>query len=376
MDFSFNEEQLSLGETVARVLADFPTLTGPEPERGQDREAWQALAEIGMFALLVPEEQGGVGLTLVDCAPAVEALGSGLAPPIVSETLAATELLKRLGTLAQKADLLPRIAAGELRLSIALSERGADHPIDQPRCTVENGRLNGSKITVAGAADAGLLVVLATRGGKAVLTLVEAGAAGVTIREHETIDPSAALAEVRFDNVELSEEDFFGQQAGEGAADILIDIGATIQAGLAIGLARQMKQASVAYACDREQFGRPIGAFQAIKHRCADMQVALEAGRATAYYAFWSCASNQRDRSRSASAAKAYCGEIARDACNDAIQIHGGMGFTWELGLHRYLRRAKIIEHAYGGRGWHYARTLRETLAMRTEVAGARRNAA
>lgn len=365
MDFAFNEEQRSLGETVAKVLADFPALTGPDPERSQDDAAWAALAELGLFSLLVSEDDGGVGLTMIDVALAVEALGSGLAPTLVASTLIGTELLNRFGTAMQKTKLLPQIAEGELRIAIAAAEAGAGDAPDAIGCTVSEDRLSGTKIAVAGASAADLLVVLARDEGGPVLILVDPAATGVTIREHEAIDPSADLCEVRFAEVLVEGASRLGQGAVDDTVTTLIDLAATFHAGMAMGIAERMQDLAVEYAKTRQQFGQAIGAFQSIKHRCADMAVAVEAGRATAYYAFWSSTGDEPDRSRSASAAKAYCTEIARDVCNDAIQIHGGMGFTWELGLHRYLRRAKVIEHAFGGRAWHYGRVASETLAMR-----------
>ena len=375
MDFAFNEAQHNLGETVGNVLADFPALTGPNLDRAADVEAWDALAELGLFSLLVPEADGGVGLSLVDCALAIEALGAGLAPPVVASTLLVTEVIARFGTSEQRVRWLGPLAAGNVRTAFAVTEAGLEDPT---RCTtaVRAGALNGQKIAVAGAADADLFLVTAHEGDKPVLALVERSAEGVHIRHHESLDPSAGLGAIRFENVKIDAAAILGTDSGQSALETLLDLAATVHAGLSIGIAGRMHDIAVDYAKTRAQFGQVIGAFQSIKHRCADTAVAVEAGRATAYYAFWSCSEGMDDRSRSASSAKAYCGEIARDACNDAIQIHGGMGFTWELGLHRYLRRAKILEHAIGTPSWHYARVLASALALRGESASARRAAA
>jgi alkylation response protein AidB-like acyl-CoA dehydrogenase len=143
-----------------------------------------------------------------------------------------------------------------------------------------------------------------------------------------------------------------------------------------MGIAARMLDASVDYAKTRVQFGQPIGAFQAIKHCCADMAVAVEAGRSAAYYSFWTAAEDAVDRARAASMAKSYCGGVARQVCNDAIQVHGGMGFTWELGLHRFLRRAKVLEHAFGDIAYHNERLLAETLAVKRGEHVGRRDAA
>ena len=375
MDFAFNEEQLNLAETVGNVLADFPALAGPDLDRAADIDAWEALAGLGLFSLLVPEEDGGVGLSLVDCALAVEALGAGLAPPVVASTLVVTEAIARFGTSEQRARWLGPLAAGEVRAALAVTESGSADP---GRCmtNMRSGALSGTKIAVAGGAYADLFLVTAHDRGRPLLVLVERSAAGVEVRDHESLDPSAGLASVNFTAVALETASLLAADQGKAATDTLLDLASTVHAGLSIGIAGRMHDVAVEYAKTREQFGQVIGAFQSIKHRCADTAVAIEAGRATAYYAFWSCSETMDDRTRSASSAKAYCAEIARDACNDAIQIHGGMGFTWELGLHRYLRRAKLIEHAIGTPSWHYDRVLGAALAMRGAAESVSRAAA
>jgi acyl-CoA dehydrogenase len=375
MNFLFNEEQTSLGETLGQVLAEFAALTGPDPARDSDADVWAALADLGLFSLLVPEENDGVGLTFVDIAPSVEALGAGLAPPLVAATLVATEAIKRLGSAEQAEKLFPGIAVGETAIAIASAELGRGNDPEFADCRLIDGKLSGKKIAVAGADTAQLLLVVARTEVAPVLLLVPTDAAGVAVSAHADIDPSAGLCRVVFEDVAIAAEHMLGEPSIR-ALDTLIDLGATAQAGMAMGIAGVMLKRSVAYAAEREQFGKAIGSFQAIKHRCADLAVAVEAGNATAHYAFWACSENPEDRSSAASAAKAYCGEIACNACNDAIQIHGGMGFTWEMGLHRYLRRAQVIEHAVGSRAWHYERVVAETLAARASETVQRRDAA
>ncbi|MDR7154045.1 acyl-CoA dehydrogenase [Sphingobium xenophagum] len=363
MNFGFNEEQKSLGETVAALLADFPALTGPDPAEARDSAVWQALADLGLFALLVPEGHGGVGLALVDVALAIEALGAGLAPPIAASTLIATDIIVREGTAVQQASLLPRIATGELRIALAVLENGQSYDPDAVQTVMGGNGVTGSKILVPDADIADLLMVLARVDGGVGLVLVARDARGVSIRHHADIDPSSGLCEVTLDGAALMEGALVGHAGSGDVVPRLMDAAAIVYAGMAMGMAARMLDASVNYAKTRVQFGQPIGAFQSIKHRCADMAVAVEAGRSAAYYAFWTAAENDPDRSRAASMAKAYCGEVARDVCNETVQIHGGMGFTWELGLHRFLRRAKVLEHGFGNHVWHYERIMAETLA-------------
>lgn len=363
MNFAFDEDQKSLGDTVASLLADHPGLTGAELVRPHNDEVWVALAEVGLFSLLVPERHGGVGLTLVDVALAVEAMGAGLAPPSVVSTLAATDLLVRHGSETQQRALLPPIATGQRKIAIATLERDGGYSPTDVRARADGSTLTGRKVLVADAADADLFLVSVQQQGKPAIVLVERTASGVTIRPHEDIDPSAGLCALTFENVQLPEEAIVGASAPERAVARLWDIGATMNAGLLVGIAGRMLDTAVEYARTRVQFGQPIGAFQAIKHRCADMAMAVEAGRSVAYYGFWAVSEDASDRTRAASMAKAYCGDVARHVCNETIQVHGGMGFTWELGLHRFLRRAKVLEHSFGDTRFHNERVLAETLS-------------
>ncbi|MBY0582337.1 MAG: acyl-CoA dehydrogenase family protein [Sphingomonas sp.] len=363
MNFGFDEDQKSLADTVAQQLADFPRLTAPELMPLEDDSVWRALADLGLFALLVPERNEGIGLSLVDLALAVEALGAGLAPPSVVSTLIATDAIARHGSDLQQRALLPKIAVGQLKVAIALLESDAGYGADAVRTAFTAGTLRGEKILVADAAAADLLLVVARGEDGPVIIMVDPGAPGVTLRPHDDLDPSSGHCAVMFDRVKLGDDAVLGQAAPARAVDRLLDVAATLHAGLAMGIAGLMLDKAVEYAKTRVQFGQAIGAFQAIKHRCADMAVAVEAGRSAAYYAFWTAAEETPDRARASSMAKAYCGDVARHVCNETIQVHGGMGFTWELGLHRFLRRSKVIEHAYGDAAWHNERILSATLA-------------
>ena len=363
MNFGFDEDQKSLGDTIAKLLTDYPALTGPDLVQPHNDEVWRGIAELGLFALLVPDRFDGVGLDLVDVALAVESLGAGLAPLSVVSTLAATDLLVRHGSEGQQRAFLPGIAAGTIKIATAVleSDQGYD-PLDVGT-TLSNGTINGTKILVGDAADAQAYLVVVRDKGKPTVVLIDRDIAGVTVRAHDDIDASAGLCAITFSNVSVTDDRIIGIAAPERAVGRLFDCSAAIHAGLLIGIAGRMLAASVDYAKTRVQFGQPIGAFQAIKHRCADMAVAVEAGRSVAYYAFWAVSEDAPDRPRAVSMAKAYCGDVARDVCNESIQVHGGMGFTWELGLHRFLRRAKVLGHAFGDARFHNERVLVETLA-------------
>ena len=213
MDFSFNADQISLGETVGKVLGDHPGLLAPEPlPAGQDA-AWDALAELGLFALLVPEQFGGAGLSLVDLAPAVEALGAGLAPPAAVAALVATDLLVRNGSHGQQAAWLPRIASGEAKCALALLEAGQGYDPEDVGCSIANGALNGDKILVEGADKADLLVVLAQAAAGPTLLLLDPKAPGITLRRHDDVDPASSFCAVSFDAVRIADDAVLGSAA-------------------------------------------------------------------------------------------------------------------------------------------------------------------
>jgi alkylation response protein AidB-like acyl-CoA dehydrogenase len=364
VNFGFDEEQKSLGDTVAQMLADQPALTSSDLTATHGRAAWDGLSELGLFALLVPERFGGVGLSLVDLALAVEELGAGLAPLLAISTLAVSDMLLRHGSDVQQSDMLPRIASGELKIAIAMLESDRGYDPASFGTQIENGRLRGTKILVANVADADVIVVVAKADGQPVLVMVDRTAPGVSLSAHEDLDPTSGFCKLLLDDVTVGQGAIIGTSGSARAVGRLLDVSATLHAGLLMGIAARMLRTAVDYAGTRVQFGQPIGAFQAIKHRCADMAVSVEAGRSAAYYAFWAVAEDAPDRARAASMAKSYCGEVARIVCNETIQVHGGMGFTWELGLHRFLRRAKVIEHAYGDQAWHNERIIAQTLAV------------
>lgn len=362
MNFAFDEEQKSLADTVARLLADHEALRAPDLSADAAGPAWDALAELGLFAMMVPEEQGGAGLNAVDLALSVEAIGGALGPLAALDALLVTDVLVHHGTPAQQAEYLPRIATGELRVAVALAEQGCDDAPEGVGAAVSANRLQGTKVLVREAAQAQLFAVVAQSGSGPAVYLVPADAAGVSVRLHEDIDPTCAHGEVRFDGVDLSGDALVGPANPARAAARLFDGGAALSSCLLLGIAARMLATAVDYARTRVQFGQAIGSFQAIKHRCADMAVAVESARSATYYGVWAFAEDAADRARAVSMAKAYAGDVARHVCNETIQVHGGMGFTWELGLHRYLRRAKVLEHAFGGAIWHNERILAETL--------------
>jgi alkylation response protein AidB-like acyl-CoA dehydrogenase len=334
-----------------------------------DRVLWAGLTDIGVFSMLVPEQHGGLGLTFVDLALVVEEFGRALVPASVLETIAATDVLVRYGSAEQAARLLPLIGEGRLEVAAAVAEADAGFDpaemVSIAKPVTGGWSLHGRKVLTARAAHADVLLALVRFGDRETpgLVLLEKDRAGVQLREQSTLDLLNSYHEVTFDNVKLTRDDVVGGEPLPAAAMRLLDVGAMLAAAQLLGIAAKVLDNSVAFANQRVQFGKPIGSFQAIKHRCADMAVMVDASRSAAYYAAWSVAEDADNCAKAVSLAKSFCGDSAKSICNEGIQVHGGIGFTWELGLHFYLRRARMLEQTYGDASFHRERVLAATLS-------------
>lgn len=372
MDFDFNQDQYMFQESTRGFLEQNYSLDKVRAMLdgdGFDKTLWDRLAETGALSMLVPEEFGGLGLSFVDLALVLEEYGRALVPNPVAETLAVTDAIVRFGTPEQKAGLLPKIAEGGLKLVAALLETEAGFDPADIRTTVvpsaDGWTLSGRKIMVpqAQAADHIAVAVRFAETGALGIVLIEPGRAGVSLRQQQTLDLASRFHELVMSDVAITKGDILGGTASDAAVSRLADAGATIAAVLMTGIASKVLDDAVAYAMQRTQFGKPIGSFQAIKHRCADMVVAIDASRSAAYYATWALSEDSADRAKAVSMAKAFCGDTSRFVCNEGVQLHGGIGFTWELGLHFYLRRAKVLEYSYGDVVYHRERVVACTIA-------------
>jgi alkylation response protein AidB-like acyl-CoA dehydrogenase len=372
VDFDFSSQQYEFQETVRNFLDekyDLANVSALLKGDGFDSGVWSKLTELGAFAMLPPEEYGGLGLTYVDLALVLEEFGRALVPAPIAETIVAGDVITRYGTEEQKARILPLVAEGRMRIVPAINEAEAGFDPDDIAATalpVGNAwKLSGRKILVPHAATADLILA-AVRfgvGGPLGLVLLEPDRDGVAIREHSTIDPSSRFHEVTLNNVAIVANDIVGGEPSRDALLRLVDASGAVAAMVMTGIAGKVLDRAVTYATQRTQFDTPIGSFQAIKHKCADMAVAVDASRSAAYYAAWALAEDSPDRAKAVSMAKSFCGDTSRFVCNEGIQIHGGIGFTWELGLHYYLRRAKVLEYSYGDASYHRERALAATLS-------------
>jgi alkylation response protein AidB-like acyl-CoA dehydrogenase len=308
--------------------------------QGHDPGFWQGLGELGVLGLGVAEQHGGMGLGLLELALAAEALGYAGAPgPFLGHALAALTI-DIAGSETQKAKWLPRLAAGEVIGSIALGEPGSRwSPADWQAC-FENGRISGTKTRVLDPGAAGLLVVGLAEGE---LALVARPAAGVQVTELDVTDRTRRLCDIVF-----SEAPAERLTESPGAIDRVIDAGLVLLAADAFGGGRRVLDMSVAYACMREQFGMPIGRFQALKHQLAQIALDIEPLRGLYWYAAHAWDQLPEERSRMAAMAKAHACDRFTAAARAAVEAHGGIGYTWEHDIQIWLKRA-IFDHAWLG---------------------------
>lgn len=367
MNFGFTEEQELLRSEVRKFLDESCNLeqvrkiTEDASGPGYSRELWRSIAELGWLGLTVPEVHGGAGLGWVDLVVVLEETGRSLFPsPLVSTTLAA-HAIRRFGSPRQQASWLPRLADGTAVGTLALLEEdgvpGPDGVRLAGRAAGKSLTLTGEKTLVGDAAAADLIVV-AFRKGKSKdlgLAVVERGTAGLSARDLPGIDLTKRLGRVALDGVKIG-RDAVLPRGNAGAISHLLDAGALAVTAEAVGVAEAALRLTAGYAKQRVQFGRPIGTFQAVKHPLAEMYVDTQSFQSLVYYAAWCLDEGHRDLPLAVSRAKAYASEALPRIGIDAIQLHGGIGYTWEYDAHLYLKRAKWLRPAFGDADWHYER--------------------
>jgi alkylation response protein AidB-like acyl-CoA dehydrogenase len=371
MNFAFSEEQEELRRTVRAFLDQ----KSPESEvrrlmettEGYDPAVWKQMGEqLGLQGLIVPEEFGGSGYSYVELIVVLEEMGRSLlcAPYFSSVALAANALIHS-GDDVAKSDYLPLIASGETIATVAFTEPSGkwdEAGITMPAAKSGDGwTLTGTKMFVLDGHTAGLLIVAARTAAGVSLFAVDGDAPGLSTTPLSTMDMTRKQARVEFDGTPGR---LIGTEGGGWATlSTMLDLAAVALAAEQVGGAQKCLDMAVEYAKVRVQFGRPIGSFQAIKHKCADMLLEVESSKSAAYYAGW-CAAEMNDELPSvASLAKAYCSEAYFHAAAENIQIHGGIGFTWEHPAHLYFKRAKSSELLFGDPTYH-----RELLAQRIGI--------
>jgi alkylation response protein AidB-like acyl-CoA dehydrogenase len=370
MDFNFKEEQLAFADALKRwVSKDYSFETRKKivhSGAGSSDAAWATLAELGMLALPVAEEQGGFNGTAVDMFVVMRELGRGLVVEPYFATVLGAHFLALGGS---HPALLAQVAGGDLKLACALAEKQARHDLSDIATSAvaaaDGYTLNGHKSVVLHGAQAGSLIVSARSSGAqrgtdgVSLFVVPLDAPGVTVRDYRTLDGQRA-AEIGFANVQLARDALIGH---EGRGWELLDAGADYGAGLlcaeALGAMEAIFDATLDYLKTRTQFGAPIGKFQALQHRMADMYIHLEQARSMALLAAVRLASDDPDeRRRTVSAAKFRVGQALRFVGQQAVQLHGGMGVTDELPAAHHFKRLTMIELTLGDSDHHLQRFI------------------
>jgi len=328
---------------------------------GTDEAGWKEMAELGWAGLALPEEWGGQGLGIVDLAVLFEEMGYALAPsPLFSNTVVGLALA-RAGSDAQKERWLRPLAEGTARGTQAMVDAGSTGtPGAYPMRDEPDGDgvvLNGRKQLVADAAGAAFFLVATADGRR---HIVPADAAGVTVTPEVSIDTTRRLSTVTFAGVHVPADQTLPGHGAELGAVFLR--GAVALAAESTGVAQRALDMAVAYAKDREQFGRPIGAYQAVSHRCAQMLLETENSRSAVYGAAWAADADPDALPLAASMAKAYASDAGWRVPDASIQVHGGIGFTWEHDLHFFLKRGRANASMFGDARWHREQVARRVL--------------
>ncbi len=366
MDFAFSEEQEMLRRSsreflakecsskVVRRLMDSPS--------AYDAALWKKIAALGWTALGIPEQYGGVG-TFLDLVVVLEEAGRALLPgPFFATMGLAVPALIEAGTEAQKKEALSAIAEGSARATLAFTERSGRWDAAGVTLTAKPAgggwRLDGIKLFVPDAESADYLVVAARTRGEGedgiTLFLVKGRPKGMSVTPLKTLDMTRRWDEVRFEGVELGADSVMGapDKAWPQLRRAMEWATAALCAEM-MGGAQKVLEDSTDYAKTRQQFGKPIGIYQAVSHKLADMLVLSESGRSATYYAAWTIDADAPDRSLASSMAKAYVSDAYRKVAGDGIQVHGGIGFTWEHDMHLYFKRAKASEVTLGDATYH-----------------------
>jgi alkylation response protein AidB-like acyl-CoA dehydrogenase len=342
MDFALSEEQELLAASLRRFLDEECPVTRVRElvadAPGRDGGTWKQLAELGVAGLLVPEEHGGSGLSLLDAAVAAESLAWGVAPgPFLGSSVMAPIALQAAGSAEQQARWLPQLASGSARFGVAATELVSCR--DGAGVSVREGRLHGLALMVLDAADADLFLVPVDEGRS--LALVDAQSPGLRATMLRTIDRTRGFAELAFEGAEAA--DWIGApgRAAE-ASQRMLAAGRVILAADILGASERAIELAVAYAKERRQFDRVIASFQAVKHLCAEMVAELEPARSLVWYAAHAFDAVPEESRLMALHAKAHLSEIGRFIVRTATEVHGGIGFTDEQNLHYWFKRVGV----------------------------------
>jgi alkylation response protein AidB-like acyl-CoA dehydrogenase len=347
MEFDLDDAQRMLDQSLRAMLADRMPLERLKKVAaeggGLDSGLWQSICELGLPGLLVPEQHGGSGLSVLDAAVAAEALGHAAAPsPFISAAVMAPLAFRASASAGQQAEWLPRIAGGQARLAVAFA--GLAGQTGRAEAQLDGGKLSG---TIEGVADAigATHVLVYLPDGRAALTAIDGK--GVALERIASLDPGRPLARLSFASAPAEVLD--AANDARVAALGVLDAGRVMLAADTLGAAQSMLDKAVAYAKERVQFGRVIGSFQGVKHTCAEMAAALEPCRAMVWHAAHAQDALPAEARAAACHAKAHLAEVGREVARLSTEVHGGMGFTDLLGLHYWFKRIAFNRHVLGG---------------------------
>jgi alkylation response protein AidB-like acyl-CoA dehydrogenase len=362
MDFSFTSDQTLLKNSARAFLDEHckpaaVRLTWDDP-RGESETMWKEMAQLGWLGLSLPETYGGSGLGMVETAILLDELGRAAYPGPFWPTAVVAAAIGEAGTEAQKKRWLSAIATGDARATIAFLDADLDWNPEATATraakTATGWTLTGLKRYIAWSHVADIMLVPARTPDGLALFLVSPSASGISAVPVETMDPGTRWANLTLDRVPVAAGDVLGVPGAAGPLlERLLLRGAVGAAAEMLGASRRCLDLAVDYAKVREQFGQPIGSFQAIRHKCAEMLLEVENSHSAVYYAAWALDAEADDAPVAASVAKSYLADASRKVCGEAIQVHGGIGFTWEYDLHLYFKRAKALEAQYGDAEYH-----------------------
>ena len=369
MNFDFSPDQLQLKDEARKVLADLSSTARIRAvlEAGLplDRHLWATLGELGFLAAAIPEAYGGTGAGYLELCVIAEELGRALAPvPFASSICLCAELILAAGTEPQKARYLPQLACGKSIACLAMAEGPGRLGPGAVATVAVDGVLSGSKWPVLDGECADFAIVAARSGARMALFIVDLAAPGVARTVLESLDPTRGQARIDLHGVlgELLSED------GWPVLQATLDRAAVLAAFEQIGGAERALEMARDYALERHAFGRPIGSFQAIKHKLADMYVSLVLARSNCYYGAWAMAHGAVELPEAAAAARVSASQAFRQCAAENIQIHGGMGFTWEMDCHLFYRRAHLLGVSLGGLAQWQDRLIEQLQLRRAPV--------
>jgi alkylation response protein AidB-like acyl-CoA dehydrogenase len=366
MEFELNETQTLFQRSARELFAQEcpPTLVREMIEKNvpYSDKVWGLLVEQGWTGLMFSEDDGGQGLGMVELAVAFEEMGRALLPGAFLSTVAlAGSLIEKACSPEYRAKRLRAICEGQSKATVALLEESANwdpEAVKMAATPVDGGfKLSGKKLFVSDAAVADFIATVARTGSGLVLAFVDSKAQGLTVTPMPGMDATRSLSAVEYNDVMVSTGDVLADsEKARAALDYAIDVATLALSAEMVGGMQWLLEASVEYAKTRKQFGKPIGQFQAVQHHCANMLLMTESARSAVYYAAWQMRNDPENAPLAVSMAKAYASDGYREVGNLAVQVHGGIGFTWDENVHFYYKRAKASELMFGDAIYHRER--------------------